>query len=171
MSGTKEENMKRTSIQRLVSFSVLSLGLLLMSCNAAPDGFNAPLNSTVSVPDSVDIKMSGPEVRIITDVSVAGPIGVSGGVGPLNDIFVTATCFNCMIYDWPAGTDHVDASLAELQGSSYTFTTDRRGRYTLVVWVDNPQSGPLGVSSYEATFTASIGVDSSEMKINVGIVE
>ncbi|MFH1263802.1 MAG: hypothetical protein V1495_10230 [Pseudomonadota bacterium] len=150
----------------ILNLPLLLAGFWMLSCNAAPNGFNAPEGSSVAV--------TGPTTRAIdtattvnVHVNVTVPVGIDpifpGSTGPDptsgpgNNIYVVTTCDKCDLMDW-AGNDGratFDHSKLQTVSNPYNFATDARGGYDMAVRLAAPAD--LGVDSYTATFNAIIG--------------
>jgi hypothetical protein len=163
-SGTKEKRMKRRHL--FLGIFLLSLSLLVGSCNSAPDGFNAPTGSTVTLPKTGSVKLApGATLYLATPVNVALETGDPG-----NNIYVLGICTMCEIADWPDGTERVDPTEAVVVGTSYPFSTGSSGSRTVVIVLKSPDT--YGVDSYEAKFSATLGNgEGGDMTITVSAFE
>lgn len=161
---------KRTKISAACAAAVLSI--LALSCNVAPDGYNAPAGSEVTLPEDATVATDSEFFLIIT-LNVTIPIGVATSTttaasGPGDNIYVVGICTACTIYDWTGddGRAQMDMTKISAVANPYPFKTNKQGSYTLVVGVEAPAN--LGVAdTYDAQFSANIGVTSADMKITV----
>jgi hypothetical protein len=71
--------MNRAKICGLFAVTVLCFSAL--SCNSAPDGFNAPFGAKVSLPEAVTVK-TDTSVSYLIHVSVTGDVGMAGVFPP-----------------------------------------------------------------------------------------
>lgn len=174
--------MKQMRIAVLGTCLVFLVGFSALSCNSAPDGFYAPVGSEITLPEDATATLGpGASLVFVTTIQVevptgTEPIGASENppttqMGPGNDIYTTAFCTMCTILVWADGTANAgsDISTATNVGNWHTFTTNKRGSYTLGVLVVSPDV--LGVDSYQANFAADIGVVSKTMLIEVSKLE
>ncbi|MFH1016759.1 MAG: hypothetical protein V1798_01095 [Pseudomonadota bacterium] len=132
------------------------------SCGKASLGFQAPDGSTVTLSESQTITLTQTQ-DVIFSATVRDSLD-----SPLNGIEVIITCVTsagsgCDLYDSATG-DISDASTLVLQTSS-KFTTDSSGRKQLRARLVPP--GNLGVTTYDATISADIHVDSKQTTITV----
>ncbi|MEZ4819663.1 MAG: hypothetical protein R3A45_07130 [Bdellovibrionota bacterium] len=148
---------------------LIMVSFFFLSCNAALDGFNAPLNSTISfAPLSTTwVACLGSEgltkvaARIETPNSVTGEsettqkiFGQIFAQGPLR-LYVKSE--NAEILE------PVSSQITRIDSDSLTFTTNRRGLYEFVVGAPGVASG----DSYSDCATVYIGVTTAEFCVNV----
>ncbi len=163
------EDAVRTKIQNFFQCIIITaICFSTLQCNDAPDGFNARSGSTISLSEDTSIETTTDGLLLMT-VSVSQTIGTTqtSTTGPANGVFVIATCTKCSIFDKADGESITLPVASRLQAVSnpYTFKTDDRGTYSLVLGISAPAN--LGETSYQAKLTADIGVAASTMTISV----
>lgn len=167
---------------RKLIFTILPgifLSFVALSCNTAPDGFNAPQNSTVTLLPTNPSVTTDVDFRLLLEVQVEVPVvntevdpttgapTTTTTTGPGNDIYVVGTCTNCTIYAWPTGDGRAAQDITKIQKVSnpFPFKTDERGIYLLAILLPAPEN--LGLTSYTAQFAADIGVVTQIMSVTV----
>src|SRR6266850_8574235 len=133
---------------------VLLIAASVLSCNEGVSGFNAEAGSTVSVPASQTVKITG-TFNVIWDLSVTTSAGT-----PANGIQVQLICTNCTLLDRPngdGGTITTD-NLSEFQAVPipHIVKTNARGGYQLIVQIQPPAN--IGATTYDAQVSSDIGV-------------
>jgi hypothetical protein len=146
--------------------AVFACAFFLGSCNEGVNGFNAPTGSSVTLPDGGSSK-----IFVDTFVFISGHVVLDSGV-PGNSIDVRLFCENCDLYDTdpPGRTDEItDTSELVFQGPIYNIKTNDRGGFDIVVLLRTPSF--YGLTSYEASLTADIGVNFAETTFSVSTPE
>ena len=143
-------------VMRFIGCFSIVLSMYFLGCNTAPDGFNAPSDSTVTVlAEGTSIVTGVPVLRL---VNVQVEVVENNENVPGGNIFVQIQCVKCTIYDKADGEAFTAADASKLQEVSnpYAVITDSRGIYPVVV--EFQPSSSLGVSSYTAEVLVDIGV-------------
>lgn len=117
------------------------IGFVLAGCNAAENGFNAPVGSSVTfLTSDVDLVFGGPgEILVLATLQVNVPVGTVEQSA--NEIQGTITCAYCNLYVFKEGvTTYLPQSslLDPVAAGSFAFVTNAQGLYRFAVGVLSP---------------------------------
>lgn len=117
------------------------MGLTLLSCNAAQNGFYAPDGSSVAyLTQAIDLRFSASgEILQLATVKVSVPSGTGGGNA--NEIQGSISCVYCNLYVFKDGVTTKLPQISLLNAvaaKSFSFKTDSQGLFTFVIGVQSP---------------------------------
>ncbi len=169
-------------IKKVFQNSLLTiLGVMLISCNAAETGFNAPDGSAIKfTTESMSASFPGAgELLVLATVQVSVPIGVGGTTESANQISGVISCAVCNLYVFKDGVSTYLPQISLLDpvaAGSFAFTTNQRGLYSFVFGIRSPiDLGYINSDGeqvgYTAQVEADIGVTNTNLEYTVSVPE
>ncbi|MCB0271602.1 MAG: hypothetical protein KDD46_01155 [Bdellovibrionales bacterium] len=143
--------------------------LILASCNAAPDGFNAPVGSTIEFNGTASgfTACGNSEGLLKLSILVQTPNSVTGELEPTQNIygqiFATGPLRLYVKSDSAEILEPVASQITRIDSDSLTFTTNRRGLYEIVVGAP----GTIPGNSYSDSVAVYLGVSVANFSVDV----